>query len=532
MSSNVVRAYEMDDYVIYEHQNYNINTIKRCKNIFDIYIQEGKLEGNFYNDVWHVFSGTSTTRLSFEIDAQLYEKHFKTIVGVPYSEIKQMIKCYAIILFESHIFSGIRETVLSTIINFVENYSESKVKYEYESLAYIEEFLYFIDVPHNQIEHMIRTLKVIKHAPKGQRKLKPVINYLALSDAINNLYESEMNADDFIIWFPIYFWVNITFILPLRATEMLVTPLDCIYQKGTKTFLRVRRTTLKGSKNKTVFHEIARDYKIFQYEVPETPVILNIKKYIRLTRNIKRELLFVPSKYAVSDIYTLGAFNALIARFMGRYVIDNKKYEFAKYASNIQAFEAVTAGDSRPIAMANLYFQKISADTCRQLADHETINTSCHYYTNVSETIIAASIIRFQKRLNKNRNEYSDQIKFSNNIAVSGKKGICLSPRRQIDQEDIQDCLEQKHLFDCIGCPYYRPSHDEIDELLKEKKDVTNQSTVELIKALNEWKSTDVMTQKVDQMLIKAQTDIMSYKLLCDEKVKEVAEEWQKHKNI
>lgn len=54
--------------------------------------------------------------------------------------------------------------------------------------------------------------------------LSHLINYLAIANEVNDLYHTEMSMDEFKKWFPIFFWANITFVIPLRATEMLVTP--------------------------------------------------------------------------------------------------------------------------------------------------------------------------------------------------------------------------------------------------------------------------------------------------------------------
>lgn len=110
----------------------------------------------------------------------------------------------------------------------------------------------------------------------------------------------------------------------------------------------------------------------------------------------------------INNMLSLQAFNQLIATFVEENIIGNSRYDFARYAIGIKEFETVTAGDSRPIAMANLYFQKTGEDICRQLADHVNINTSSGYYTNISETIWASSVVQLQKKLDYER-RYSKQ---------------------------------------------------------------------------------------------------------------------------
>lgn len=117
------------------------------------------------------------------------------------------------------------------------------------------------------------------------------MNYLVIENEINTLFQSDLDEAYFRKWFPIYFWVNITFILPLRATEMLVTPKDCISHTGDgKTFLTVRRTKLKKRK-RTVYYDIASDYREFTYEIPDNVVAATIEKYIAVTSGQDRRFL-------------------------------------------------------------------------------------------------------------------------------------------------------------------------------------------------------------------------------------------------
>lgn len=225
----------------------------------------------------------------------------------------------------------------------------------------------------------------------GQRQLSPIINYLAMENEVNRIYGSNPPEGVFRKWFPVYFWVNVTFILPLRATEMLLTPKECIYRKDGKVYLRVRRTNLKKGL-RTVYYDVDKDYREHSYDVPDTVVARNIEKYMELTRAQDRRFLFEYNEQMVNGLFPLASFNRLTKAFMEEYIIGNTRYDFVRHTSGITEFEPVTAGDSRPIAMANLYFQGSGADICRQLADHENINTSSGYYANISETIWASSL--------------------------------------------------------------------------------------------------------------------------------------------
>jgi len=125
---------------------------------------------------------------------------------------------------------------------------------------------------------------------------------------------------------------------------------------------------------------------------------------MKMTRRIFLVAAVVAASAAASaapdpeEVFPLDAFNALLEQFMRERLIGNPKYDFAKLTAGLEEFEVVTAGDSRPIAMSNLYFQDVGADICRQLAAHINSSTSFGYYMNVSNTIWASAVIRYTKR--------------------------------------------------------------------------------------------------------------------------------------
>ena len=165
--------------------------------------------------------------------------------------------------------------------------------------------------------------------------------------------------------------------------------------------MKVRRTNLKGAGKKSVYYNVDKDYTIFTYNIPNIEAIYYIEKYLKLTSSQDRRFLFEYNEWMVNDMLSRAAFNHLLEEFIKETIIGNTKYDFVKYASGITEFEVVTAGDSRPIAMANLYFQKSGADICRQLAGHVNIDTSAGYYTNISDTIWASSVIERKRFITK-----------------------------------------------------------------------------------------------------------------------------------
>ena len=528
---NFLREIESEDVVIYTDQVYSADLLNKCREIHRKLVIEGKMEGEFNSDKWMGYSGVRKYGIKFTMNASLYYKHMGKEFEIPIETMKNMLRCYAIYYNGVYIYNTIARNKIYIIKHFLMRYRDKDFELTTEDIVTVKEFLGFINTPNEQIEKIISYIKLKKCSKTSQRKLSPIINYLVIENEINRIYKEECEEEVFIKWFPIYFWVNVTFILPLRATEMLLTPKNCIERKNNKIFLTVRRTKLKKG-NKAVYYDVNKDYKEFVYEIPDTEVVRNIEKYIELTEKEDRRFLFVYSELSINKMLSLGAFNQLIASFVEKHIIGNHMYDFAKYASGITEYERVTAGDSRPIAMANLYFQKSGADICRQLADHINISTSSGYYTNISDTIWASSIVHLQKQLDYEWRYSAEQYEKSALMVVNMGKSVCTAPKRILDGKNIDDCIEQGHLADCMGCKYYKPTKSELEAFICGQKKKADDSAKRVIEFMNNTMSMKNRKITLEEVFLAVQTDATRLRMGCNIKAREKLEEWQKLKNM
>lgn len=528
---NLFRKIESDEVVVYTDNVYSIDVLKKSRDIHKKLVEEGKLEGGFDSDKWMGYSGVKKHGIDFSMDSILYNNHAGKEFGITLETMKNMLRCYAIYCNGVYIYQTIANEKIGIIKEFLTKYKEKNFKITGREINTVEDFLGFIGTPDKQIEQIISSIRKIKNRENTQRKLSPIINYIVIANEINRIYREGCDDETFKKWFPIYFWVNITFILPLRATEMLLTPKQSICKENSKTFLRIRRTKLKKG-TRTVYYDVNKDYKKFTYEIPDNDVIRNIEKYIDMTDSQDRRFLFEYNKLMINDMLSLQAFNNLLASFVEENIIGNSRYDFAKYATGITEFEPVTAGDSRPIAMANLYFQKSGEDICRQLADHVNINTSSGYYTNISETIWASSVVQLQKKLDYEWRYSKEQYEKNGSMAVDTGKSICTSHKRMIDEENLDDCVEQGHLADCMGCIFYRPTKSELEVFIKSQQKKADDSAKRVIEFMNNTMSIKNKDLTMEEVFLSAQTDVTRYRMGCNLKAEEKLIEWQRLKNI
>jgi len=528
---NFLRKIESEEVIVYTDQVYSVEVLNKCREIHKSLVDNGKIEGAFDTDKWMGYSDVKKYGLDFSFDSDAYKKHIGKEFYISEETMKNMLRCYAIYCSGVYVYQTIARNKINIIKEFIQKYKDKDFRLTAIGITTLEDFLGFINTPDAQIEQITSNIKLIKNKMINQRLLSPIINYLVIENEINSIYRDGPDDEIFRKWFPILFWVNITFILPLRATEMLLTPKECIYRENGKTYLRIRRTRLKKG-TRTVYYDVNKDYKEFTYEIPSTEIVRNIEKYMELTKEQDRRFLFEYNELMINDMLSLQAFNHLLAAFVEEHIIGNSRYDFAKYAIGITEFEPVTAGDSRPIAMANLYFQKSGEDICRQLADHININTSSGYYTNISETIWASSVVQLQKKLNYEWRYSKEQYEQGEKTAIDTGKSVCTSRKRLADEEDLSDCIEQGHLADCMGCKYYRSTKAELESFMKSQQKKADHSARRVIEFINNTMSIKNKDASLEEVFLSVQTDATRFRMGCNIKAEEKYNEWQRHRNI
>ncbi|EGD47040.1 hypothetical protein Cpap_1236 [Ruminiclostridium papyrosolvens DSM 2782] len=527
---NLLRKIESEEVILYTDQVYSVEVLNKCREIHKSLVNSGKLEGIFEADKWIGNSDVKKYGLDFSLHSEAYKKHIGKEFGIAEETMKNMLRCYAIYCNGVYVYQTIARDKISTIKEFLQKYKDKDFRLTTTGITTLEDFLGFINTPDSQIERITSNIKLIKSKESSQRLLSPIINYLVIENEVNSIYRNNPDDNTFKKWFPIFFWVNITFILPLRATEMLLTPKECIYKENGKTYLIIRRTRLKKG-TRTVYYDINKDYKEFTFEIPATEVVRNVEKYIELTKEQDRRFLFEYNELMINNMLSLQSFNHLVAAFVEEHIIGNSRYDFAKYATGITEFEPVTAGDSRPIAMANLYFQKLGEDICRQLADHININTSSGYYTNISETIWASSVVQLQKKLDYEWRYSKEQYEQVNKTAVDTSNSVCTSSKRLADENDLSDCIEQRHLADCMGCEYYRPSKAELESFMQFQQKKADDSARRVIEFMNNTMSIKNKDVSLEEVFLSVQTDATRFRMGCNIKAEEKYNEWQRLRN-
>ena len=524
---NLLRKIPVDDeIVVYKEASYGSVNRDGIIRQFERYKEKGKIRGQFEDNIWIGNSDIKTFQIKFSFNEVAYYTHMKPELGLSVPEIRERMKCFTVYICGEFIYKTIANKI-NLIKRILTKYGDPELFIYKSKKQTLIQFLAFIGLEETAIDEIMSGIITKKDPKPRMRELAKFVNYLAIDNELTDMYTSELSEEEFLRWFPIFFWCKVTFLIPLRATEMLVTPYRCIERRESGVYISLRRTKLKKGK-RSVFYDIKKDYHIYSYRVPDNWTIKMIEKYIELTKDHDRRFLFDYTALSTNGLFSLSSFNNLIEAFVKEKLVGNEKYDFAKHATRIKEFSVVTAGDSRPIAMSNIYYSDCGAEICRQLADHENLSTSYGYFSNAAKTVEASSIMRMQKRINsgqidieKKKMEY-----LMKPIVAAG--GSCISPGRPKQTGDIRDCIEYGHFDDdCFGCPYHNPSEEELKKEIDKRRKKFEKAGKAMLECIVKGKD----TTEIDKILLNAHTGFARYRTSCDEKTRKEFLKWERYRD-
>jgi len=433
------------------------DVIQHARGIFDEYKSRGIIQtDSFDDDVWRIDDEKTTTSLMrFPIAV------VPDWIGCSPAEYKTYVKAYISLKFgELSAFSLqeiSRELLRLTDKSYTDNVADNKVAF------HICDFLQMLPNGSAERDYVIEGLSERETSERRsgvgqQRVLADFQLYLHFNDVLADFWITADESEK-VFYFPLYFWWNLTAILPLRVTEFLLTPRDCLNGNT----LSVRRTKLKGG-NIKVSYRVTDDYDIFEYTITDA-LAHELREYIAATD--KYEPTHIDTLFRIFPHYNhLGAIRGKRNRY---YTYCNLYTCFVRFADvlNKSAQEEMVPlhlGDTRHIAMISLIIAGGSPTVCRELAGHADISISSHYYSNISTLVECATIRRLRK--NSGAEAVIDGearytlTKPKNAQPVTG--GLCTS--EMFAQRNISDCLKaiggNGEIGTCVSCVYYYPDDE------------------------------------------------------------------------
>jgi len=434
--------------------------------IFNDYKARGVItKGNFNDMSWSLTDQTRNVGLNLITFDGGEQKRAMSWIGCNYRQYVECVKAYLVF--------NLGEIGLASLQEIVRVFMRLATAAGYADIADFEYTRHIIAllqiIPHGneQRDGVIEELEERLARAKGkrregrQRQLADFRSYLRFHDVLQSFWQTA-NKRQKLFYFPIYFWWNLTAILPLRPTEFLLTPRECLRINDKNNVLTVRRTKLKGAKEK-INYQISGDYELKEYVIQEN-LAVEIKWYIRATENMK-----------ISSLDTLLAQSPHFAYLNGPLSSSNKYYSYGCMNTCLRMFYSeiiehsgedisrIHLGDTRHLAMTNLIITGGSPVVCRELAGHSSIEISANYYSNVSNLVECATLELYRKSRIAAA-DITGTPRYPLSTPADMRRvtdGWCAS--ETIKAGGIDDCLRvinnEGNIGDCRRCDYYRPDN-------------------------------------------------------------------------
>ena len=440
--------------------------LQMAKNIFADYKQRGIIiNGNFGDMSWTLSNEASTVGLTLLTFDGGVKKTAMSWIGCTYRQFITSVKTYIILNLGEMSLATLQE--LTRFFNRLAVTKSEDVTDLVEYGRHIAYLLQLIPGGNERRDAVIEDLeekleqKATRRKDGKQRQLADFNSYLRFHEVLSHFW---CNADEHqkSFYFPLYFWWNLTAVLPLRPMKFLLMPRDCLHFNNGGWIITVRRTKLKGGNGK-IGYRINDDYEPHEYTINES-LADELQQYLANTRHMQQtelNTLFVSEPHfnylggrgnARNRYYTYANLNTC-KRYFYKEVVDMQNADISE----------VRLGDTRHLAMTSLILSGGSPVICRELACHANIEISSHYYTNASNLVECLTLNRFRKRKSKEA-LLDDKARYAVSIPSSARRvneGLCTST--VFKDGGIEDCLKvtgiNGHIGDCRRCRYFIPDN-------------------------------------------------------------------------
>lgn len=366
----------------------------RARTIFTDYRERGIiLDSLFDNPEWKLSDETANVTfalLSFADSGG--DSDIQGWLGIGRQQYTDCLKAYIVLKFGDFRLDTLR-AITKTLAALPYSPAEDAAGIAHNA-AHIAEFLSLLpgespdrDWVEESLDERVRIYQLSSGA-RCRRVLAAFDSYLRFNEVLSEFWQTASD-DAKLFYFPVYFWWNLTVILPLRPTEFLLTPRNCLDGD----ILTIRRTKLKGLGGK-VNYRIAQDYRLCRYEIAPA-LAAELNRYIDLTDDMPG-----------TELDTLLRLDAHYSRMRMSPDERNRYYTYNHMRTCLSMFLAETAGggvgsinlgDTRHLAMISLIISGGSPTICKELAGHSDVGVSSHYYSNISTIVERTAIDRFRK---------------------------------------------------------------------------------------------------------------------------------------
>lgn len=465
------------------------------KQVFEHFSSRGIIKyGEYDDDIWTISNEVRTKKINLTFSQASFDMNVRNIIGQTYEFVRNALRTFCVIKLQQ----GTALASIPKAINAVRGFLDSgKVPESIEALINLENFLLLLPgEPLSKLELLQEIAQneedIERNSDKDNKRIMAgYTSYLMFDKLLKNFWAGATDSEK-CVYFPVWFWWNVTGILPLRPTCIVLTPRDCLRVHNGKKYLLIRRTKLKKKVGSS--YNLLEDYEVCEYRITDQ-MYEEIAKYIEMTRGSYQ-----------SDIDVLFS---KAAQFSGLNIVvaNDNHYTYANLTQCLQAFyknviaskyeltviekseclldgeiERISLGDSRVFSMINLFLTGNSAVVCKVLAGHDWINMGDHYYSNLKSFLDTLSFSVYRTEASNTYSYWKRGLVKSTYVPVPG--GYCSS--EAVLKEDFSPCAravdKQGHIGACKVCRCFVPSLSEAAQLLASSKE-SNDRMFYIVKA-------------------------------------------------
>lgn len=493
-------------------------TIERSKHLFSKQKEKGALAATSYDsNVWVMTDEVrKNVSLSFALDEVAFQCKTAKVINTTLSQYKTAMRIVITSRF------GYSIATLQGDVAAMKQFA-NKLEYpkDYDRCQLLVDLLCLL--PHENYERLkiIEQLNDIEGnnrvSAKKQRTLAYYQSYFRFDHYLSLFWELASKQEK-LLYFPVYFWWNITAILPLRPTECVLTPRRCIRQEKGRYMLTVRRTSLKGYRQMSKY-KIADDYERKEYPL-SSELGKEIETYISGTDRVYQsdiDVLFCKeTQFALLGVsklndchYTYENLSQCLQRFYNQVLCGKYGLEIVSEQEQLGDYEIqkIKLGDTRHVAMVTLAVSGATPTICKELAGHDSIEISSHYFSNVKTFLDVLSYERFRA----NPMPISKQHELFCDKSVPVKDGYCQYVH--IKTGDFKPCRNavdsSGNIGVCSVCEYFLPCGNYVYTMKSTAEESLKETCVLLKQAVEDLHSgignTDTLSCVIDQLKAKAE---------------------------
>ncbi len=518
---------------ITKYIEFNEDGVSVGKQKFNEYKQKGIILNNSFSDnIWVITNEVLSKEFKFIIPQTLFESERKSNRHLgTFDDFVKVIKVYFVLELATTALDSLhkRFNAFKKVLEYTRFFNPTSTgedvikgrkrlnRLNLQLLQTCLEILDFYPIPDTEelqeiyetTYQEIREEITTNDRNKGlnQRPLAEFQSLFYFDKLLNQFWEYDATIEEKAFYYPIYLWWKITNILPLRPTEFVLTPFDCLDKndKG-ENILFVRRTNLKGA-TKDISHKLDLDYSIHEYSISKK-LAESIKEYQDLVRkNGESEFLlsiklhsFLTGKqhYYKSTNFGTKHLRTLLDWFYQKIIYE--KFGITLYSKNhfsqkddVRIFTEEEKllepneimmhqlGDTRHFSMVNLVLNDFNPILIKDFAGHDDINTSYHYFNHIGKIVKCMTYYKYQQ-LKKGVINLNDEFSLINQVNLESiARGLNNKAKTKFKEVDLGRCYSEKFIAgdisdcmqiegDCLNCGHIALKKGYRDEGIKKRR--------------------------------------------------------------